>query len=179
MPDFVTSKAEHLPQILDLQRANVESAVKGHPDGFVTVRHTLNLLADMQKAAPHIVAVEAGSVIGYALSMTPDFAQRIPILAPMFEQFSVTQIDGRPLSDLRYLVMGQVCVALEWRGRGVFSGLYRKQAEVFADDYDWIVTEISIRNRRSLAAHAKAGFRTISEYPADGDVWHIVALPTG
>ena len=178
MPEFVTSQADHLPQILALQRANLETANPGHPDGFVTVQHTVELLADMHEAAPHIVAVEQDEVVGYALSMTTEFAERIPVLAPMFAQFDTTEIDGRPLGDLRYLVMGQVCVAWNWRGQGVFEGLYRKQATTFEKRFEWIVTEISRRNHRSLAAHRKVGFRDLRSYPAKSDVWHIVALST-
>jgi len=45
-------------------------------------------------------------------------------------------------------------------------------------DFDYIITEISTRNHRSIRAHEKVGFETIKEYESDGKEWKIVLMPT-
>jgi L-amino acid N-acyltransferase YncA len=75
-------------------------------------------------------------------------------------------------------VMGQICIAEGYRGRGIFDGLYRTMAATYRDRYDVAVTEVAARNPRSLRAHARAGFRTMHVYPdaTTGEEWHIIAL---
>ena len=77
----------------------------------------------------------------------------------------------------RYILMGQVCVAKDYRGQGVFEGLYRKMQERMAPYFDLIVTEISERNARSLRAHEKVGFVEMTRFQApDGERWVVVGL---
>ena len=47
----------------------------------------------------------------------------LPSLVPMFEQFSRCMYRGRPLSDLRFFVGGQVCVDKAHRGRRLLARL--------------------------------------------------------
>jgi hypothetical protein len=83
----------------------------------------------------------------------------------------------RPLaSDPRWFVMGQVCVAAEYRGMGVFDGLYSQLRRAHSADFDLCFTEISRRNGRSLRAHRRVGFQTVHDYvdPAADDHWEVV-----
>lgn len=164
--------------ILSLQRANLPEALSEEElraQGFVTVRHTVDLLRRMNAPWPHIVARDEGGIAGYALVMLPELEPEIPILQPMFEKIRTLEWEGRPIAGLRWFVMGQVCVARRVRGMGVFDGLYRHMRQRMASDFDCVITEISLRNPRSLRAHARVGFRTILEYtdPA-GEDWAIV-----
>jgi L-amino acid N-acyltransferase YncA len=70
--------------------------------------------------------------------------------------------------------MGQICVDKAYRGKGVFELLYQKHREIFEKSYDFIVTEISTRNTRSLRAHEKVGFKTIHTYRDSMDEWNVV-----
>jgi RimJ/RimL family protein N-acetyltransferase len=71
--------------------------------------------------------------------------------------------------------MGQVCVAREFRGQGVFDLMYRAHREHLRARYDRSVTEIAVRNVRSMRAHARVGFRVIDRYRDETDDWAIVA----
>lgn len=70
--------------------------------------------------------------------------------------------------------MGQICVAKEFRGEGLVKMLYQKHKEVYSSEYDFILTEISTSNHRSLKVHAKIGFQTIYTYRDQLDEWNLV-----
>jgi RimJ/RimL family protein N-acetyltransferase len=157
-----------LPAILELQKANQEQSA----DGFVTVVHTLEILQAMQREMPHVVARgEDRALVGYALSMAPSCRSLLPILEPMF-----ARLDEHKSRLGRYYVMGQICVAKHFRGTGVFDALYAEHRTHFAPACDCVVTEISVRNQRSLHAHARIGFTEVERYRDATDDWVIVAL---
>jgi hypothetical protein len=176
------SNADEVRQILDLQAANLAAVLT--PDaianqGFVTVRHDLDVLERMNATAPGILAKDGDQVVGYALVMPRAFASEVPILEPLFQLLEALPWKGVLLRDLtRWFVMGQICIAEGYRGRGIFDGLYHTMAAVYRDRYDFTVTEVAARNTRSLRAHARAGFQTLQVYPdaTTGERWHVIAL---
>jgi GNAT superfamily N-acetyltransferase len=147
--------------------------------GFVTVKHDPAVLQRMNEAAPAVIAKAGEQVVGYALVMPREFAPDVPILLPMFEMLNRLSWNGRPLHDNpRWFVMGQICVAAEFRGRGIFAGLYSTMAEVYRSRFDFTVTEVAERNTRSLRAHERVGFRTLHSY-ADGmtaERWRVIGM---
>jgi hypothetical protein len=181
--DFTAvSNTDEVRQILDLQAANLPAVLT--PDtiasqGFVTVRHDADVLARMNRTAPAIIAKDGDRVVGYALVMPRAFASEVPVLQPLFRMLDTLSWRGVPLREAtRWFVMGQVCVAEGYRGRGIFDGLYRTMAAEYRDRYDFTVTEVAARNTRSLRAHARAGFDTLQVYadPTTGEEWHVIAL---
>ncbi len=167
----------HLEQILALQSQNLEGGREQRQqpdDGFVTVKHDFALLRDMNRLAPHVIALADRQVVAYALVMLEATAPRIPMLTPMFERFASINHQGQRLKDFKYFVMGQICVAARFRGQGVFTGLYDAMRDYYRGDYDFVLTEIATRNTRSDAAHKKVGFRTLERYEDETDEWEIV-----
>lgn len=168
---------EELEQILGLQRKNLAKTLSREErerEGFVTVEHNRQLLREMNRECGHIIALAGEELIGYALYMHPRFSDRIEVLRPMF-----TEIEGLvpKLSD--HMIMGQICVAKGHRGKGVFRNLYRTMGECLPQGFESIITEVDGNNRRSLAAHAAIGFRTLGVYHHQGKEWHIVQwVPT-
>jgi GNAT superfamily N-acetyltransferase len=181
--EFTTlSTADEVREILELQARNLPSALTPRTmanEGFVTVRHDAFVLQRMSEAAPAILAKATGRVVGYALVMPRSFAADIPILRPLFELLDTLSWQGVSLrSNPRWFVMGQICIADEYRGLGIFDGLYRTMAETYGDRFDFTVTEVAARNTRSLRAHARVGFHTLHVYPdpTTGEDWHVIAL---
>lgn len=165
---------KELKQILALQQSNLPeklSAREKEKEGFVTVRHRLELLQEMNAVCGHIIAIDGSRVVGYALCMHPSFSKDIPVLQPMFVQLS------RLLpSDYKYMVMGQVCVAKGYRGRGIFRGLYDCMKAKMPLNFKAIITEVDATNLRSLHAHQAVGFITLDTYPSGGQDWHLLRL---
>jgi GNAT superfamily N-acetyltransferase len=176
------ASADEIRQIHELQAANLASALT--PDAiasqrFLTVRHEPEVLRRMNAAAPAIVAKDGDRVAGYALVMPREFATSVPILRPLFDRLETLAWRGVPLRDHpRWFVMGQICIAADYRGGGIFDGLYRAMAEAYRDRYDFTVTEVAARNTRSLRAHARAGFQPLHRYPdaTTGEDWHVIVL---
>lgn len=161
-----------LLQILELQRENLPGSLTPEEmasQGFVTVQHTLEVLERMHALAPSIVASDKGALAGYALVMPLACRDFIPLLEPMF-----ARLDALGLLGARSYVMGQICVARPWRGRGVFDLLYRGHRELLSADYDCSLTEVSTRNTRSMRAHERVGFQVVERYRDATDEWAIL-----
>ncbi|MDQ3396016.1 MAG: GNAT family N-acetyltransferase [Bacteroidota bacterium] len=168
---------EELEQILILQDKNHVQSLSFEvkkTNGFVTVRHNLELLTKMSSAAQQIIAIDNDVVVGYALVMLKKFKEMIPVLIPMFEMFNNLEYNQRLLKDLKYYVMGQICIAETHRGQGIFEALYAKHKEVFSDKFDICLTEVSVNNTRSMKAHHKIGFNTVHSFEDETDVWNIL-----
>jgi GNAT superfamily N-acetyltransferase len=163
---------KELQEILDLQRVNIPGRLTAEEiaaEGFVTVQHTLDLLKRMHAIVPSIVARAEGSVAGYALVMPVQCRSFIPILEPMFQR-----LDSLGMLRERFYVMGQVCVAKEWRGKGVFDLLYQAHRRHLRAIFDYSVTEVAMRNTRSLRAHERVGFVVFDRYRDATDDWAVM-----
>jgi len=160
-----------LEQILALQRANLApalSADESAAQGFLTVVHDLPLLRRMHAIAPSIVAIDGDVLAGYALVLPVDCRELVPVLAPMFDRLD-------RLGATRYYIMGQVCVAKPYRGRGVFDALYAAHREHLSAGYERCITEVATRNTRSMRAHERVGFRVLDTYTDATDEWVLVS----
>jgi predicted GNAT superfamily acetyltransferase len=163
---------------LKLQQSNLlESIEKGEMEtqGFVTAKHDIELLSLMNHPYPHITAKENEKLIGYALVMLKNFEKSIQILVPMFEQINSIIYQGELLKNANYFVMGQICIEKNYRGEGIFKRLYEKLRDQMAEDFKYVITEVSKRNARSTSAHLKMGFINIKEYRStiDNEEWII------
>lgn len=169
-----SSSIEELKQILSLQKKNLAqnlSEIDREIQGFLTVEHSLEILKKMNDACSHTIAKSNNNVIGYALSMTKDFANEIEVLKPMFLEIS------KSVSYDNYIVMGQVCVDKEYRGIGVFRGLYEfMKTEICSSRFSSIITEIDTKNTRSISAHESVGFEKIKDYKSGSKDWRLVVL---
>ena len=157
-----------LEQILELQRANLARNLEAEEiaaQGFVTVEHTLELLRRMHGMAPSMVARDGGALAGYALVMPVECREFIPVLEPMFQRLA-----GRG----NFYVMGQICVAKAWRGKGVFDLLYQAHRRHLRGRWDTCVTEVAMRNTRSMRAHERVGFTVIDRYRDATDEWALL-----
>jgi predicted GNAT superfamily acetyltransferase len=72
--------------------------------------------------------------------------------------------------------MGQICVDAAYRGQGIFRDLYHALKSQMEHDFDFVVTEVSDKNQRSVLAHQQVGFRDINDIPLPKtDEWEIIA----
>jgi ribosomal protein S18 acetylase RimI-like enzyme len=162
-----------LEGVLALQRASRAPT----QDGFVTVEHTLDILRAMHALAPSVVARDPhGAIAGYAIVMPRESRALLPILAPMFamiERLPPAALSAKP--DPRWYVMGQIAVAPAHRGSGVFDALYAEHRARYRERFDLVITEVATRNTRSMRAHQRVGFRTVTTYRDATDEWALIA----
>lgn len=165
--------------ILTLQQQNLRSKLSQktiESQGFVTVEHDFEVLKAMNDAQPSVIAKDKDKVVGYCLSMLPQFRNDIPILSGLFDTIDMIKYEGKLLKDYPYFVMGQVCVDKDYRGIGLFDRMYEHLREAFSDKFELCVTDISSKNIRSLKAHARVGFKAIHEFFEDAldENWIVV-----
>jgi L-amino acid N-acyltransferase YncA len=173
--DFRAAREGDIPAILRLQRENLEAAVpagEARDQGFVTVVHDEATLRHMHALAPSVVAEVDGVLAGYALTMLSEARSFVPVLQPMFAQLDRLELG-------RFYVRGQICVGKPFRGSGVFDALYQGHRELYQDRFAEIVTEIALRNTRSMRAHERVGFRVVHRYRDATDDWAVVAWDFG
>lgn len=174
----ITRSDLDLLDILALQKANLSSLIspeEASKEGFVTVEHNFELLKKMNSPYPHIVARDGQNIVAYALVMLKEIQTDIPILKPLFEVINQISYDGKVLEDCPFFVMGQVCIDKLYRGRGLFQGMYEEMRNRMKSDFDYIITEISALNQRSLRAHLRVGFEIVHEHTGeDREKWHTV-----
>jgi hypothetical protein len=170
------SSPDELTEILRLQKLYLRGQnpeTEEEDQGFLTVPHTYEQLLHMHSVEPSVVVMDGDQVAGYALVMTRESQEIVPILIPMFQHFDRLSYEGKPLNDYRFYVMGQVCVQKDYRGGGVFDMLYLKHRELFQNSYSFVITEISTRNHRSLRAHERVGFRSVDVFRDETDEWNV------
>jgi hypothetical protein len=165
--------------ILDLQQQNLTRNLSPEvqlSQGFLTVSHTPAVLTQMNAAAPSIIAKDGEKVVGYCLTMLPAFKKDVPELVPFFSLLDTLNYQGKPLNEYAFYVMGQVCVAGSHRGQGLFDAMYQHQRQIYGDQFQLLVTDISDRNGRSQNAHARVGFHPIHTFddPGTGEPWTVV-----
>ena len=169
MITFSLSEAADSAPLLALQALNHADRVgTAAEDGFVSLAHTPATLDQVRGPYRHIVARSGAALAGYALVMLEQQRALFPLLGSMFEVADAA-LDGQP-----YFVMGQVCVAQDYRGQGVFDGLYQAMRAQMRPHFPLIVTEVAHANQRSMRAHARVGFKPLGRQDADSP-WQVIA----
>ena len=169
---------EEIQQILELQKSNLPQNLtdeQKNSQGFVTVIHSFETLQKMNNTEQGIIAKEDDKVIGYLLAMTTQSKHDIPVLVPMFEAFDNVLYNNKKITAYNYIIVGQVCIAEGYRGKGLLDNCYEAYKNHFKEKYDFAITEILDTNKRSLQAHRRIGFHAIHEYKDEkGNNWVIV-----
>lgn len=174
---ITSSTDRHLQGVLDLQEQNLKTNLSPEAietEGFVTVHHDYAVLKAMNDFHPHTIALDGDQVVGYALAMSTKFADDIPFLVSLFERIDAHLDSLEHANPSNYIVMGQVCIAKGYRSQGIFKQMYHNLQERLSDQYQFIFTDISCENKRSLQAHKKVGFESIEIFETDGQMWDIV-----
>lgn len=169
--------ANELEQIFRLNQANLKQNLgleEQMAEGFVSWLYSVELLEKMHSLAPSVIAKEGSKVVAYALTTLKESSSFHPDLKEMFHNLEEVSYKNSPLSSFHFYCMGQICVAKEHRGKGLVKALYQKHKELYSSEYDFILTEISTRNYRSLKAHQKIGFETIYTHRDAMDEWEVV-----
>lgn len=97
--------------------------------------------------------------------MLPEHRASVPFLHPILDEIDELTWMGRKMKTARYCIMGQICIAKDYRGQGLFQGPYQEMNrqrrihhnEEDAPSFEFLVTGVATSNRRSFRAHEKMG----------------------
>jgi hypothetical protein len=181
MPEYsIAQTEEELNGIHSLLERNLAINVPDEvedKEGFLTVAYSLDDLKRMHDTEPGIIAKDKDTVIAYVLALNPAIGKDFPVLTPLLDLFDQIIYDGKPVSAYTYLIIGQACIEKNYRGKGVFKKIYAAYNDRFMDKYDFAISEIATRNKRSMSAHSRIGFIPVHEYTGpDGVQWTVVIL---
>lgn len=168
-----------LQGVLALQQQNLASRVPAgvqQAQGFVTLQYTLDQMQRMHALGPSVVAKDGEQVVAYAITAMPEARAFVPELETLFAMLDVVPYEGQPLSSYPFYVVGQVCVADGYRGLGLFDRLYEHHRQLYRDRFRLFITDIAVRNTRSIRAHERVGFRIVNQFfePDAGEEWVLV-----
>lgn len=176
--DSTTTEAD-LYSIIDLQQKNLAKNIsqkEAFEQGFTFVEYDFNLLKRICDAEPAIVARENNKLIGYAIILTRAFGSQIPELAPMFTLFDTLPYEKQKFGNASYVLIGQICIAKEFRGRGIFDQLYNQIIASLSSRFEYLITEVAVRNTRSMNAHQRVGYNVFHSYEDIGEKWNTLIL---
>lgn len=166
-----------LEQIIALQHKNLKQNITEEEkelQGFVTMEFTMPMLLQLHDLAPDIIIKADETIVAYAMVLLQEGRKAYPGLEPMFANFEKLNWKNKPLIDYKFYVMGQICIDKPYRGQGLFDMLYMKHRDIYSGQFDFIITEISTSNYRSLRAHQRIGFQTIDRFRDTMDEWDVV-----
>jgi len=173
----LVNNTEELQQILDLQQQNLPkniSADELKSQGFVTFQHDIETLQQFHQLAPSVIVKDDYKVVAYALTVINEARHIFPPMESMFVFLETQLWKNKPFNSYRCYEMGQICVAKDYRGKGIFQMLYQQHRKSYSRKYDLLVTKISTKNHRSLKAHEKVGFETVTIEQDNLDEWAVV-----
>lgn len=167
-------------QILSLQKQHLITNLSECQklDGFLSIEFTESMLEEVVNDLVIIKAFTNEKLVGYRMAQTLKFNQRFPLIAAIIEKFPTLELGGKRLSTLRAFISGPVCIAKEWRGKGVNQLMFKCLLEHVQLNYDVGVTFVSENNPRSLAAANKNGFKLIDKINFLGKAYNIFAFST-
>jgi len=173
----LVSTQDELRGIQQLQKENLRKHItekEATTQGFLMAEYSINFLQKMHDAAPSIIAVADGKVVGYSLVALKMIRDEHELLADLFNTIDALQYQSKDLVASNYVVVGQLCIGKNFRGMGLVDRLYQCFKDCYADQYEYSLTDIAKENQRSLKAHQRKGFQVINELSYGGIGWDIV-----
>lgn len=171
------SNREEIEGIKRLQTANLRENLRPEEieaEGFVTAEYTLDFLERMNRETPAVIAVDDKEVVGYALVATRKLLGHHELLDDLFRQIDEQIYRGAKLSKKNYVLVGQLCVQREYRGKGLAIKMYEFFRSELSGLFDYCLTDVQVSNPRSIRAHLRAGFQILGELSYGGSPWKIV-----
>ena len=177
--DYRRAVDRDFAQILALQaqnlRWNLDEAQQ--QQGFLSVEYNAQDLAAINQGLGIFVAQEGDRVLAYAMAATAEFASGVPLIAHMASRFPGVRFQGQPLSNLRYLIYGPVCIDRAARGHGLLNGLLQAISAALNTRFDLGIAFIAQTNVHSYEAHVrKNNISVIDKFEFDGRQFWTVAF---
>jgi len=173
---LVTEFSE-LEGIQKLQEENLKknlSETEVNAEGFVTAEYSIEFLQRLHQESPSVIAKDIDKVVGYALVALKSIRNHHDLLADLFNHIDKIEYNHLLLRNCNYVVVGQLCVEKNYRGKGLVLEMYHHFKASLSGDFDYCLTDIAEKNPRSLKVHLKAGFEVVATLNYGGIGWDIV-----
>jgi predicted GNAT superfamily acetyltransferase len=165
--------------ILNLQSANYIANLSAHEreQGFLSAQFTLEQTAQIAEDLGTIVAVIDDQIVGFVCASRNESETGSPVVAKMLESYDRMIFEGRALKSFRSYIYGPVCLARDFRGRGLLRGLYQAQKKDLAGQFEIGVAFVSRSNPHSLETHVKGlGMTEVGDFECRGNIYVTLAF---
>lgn len=148
--------------------------------GFVTTDMTEQQLSHLSKQESGVlIAIDDNEkMAGLLLGASWDFLKPWPMFDYMASILHDYAFEGKSLSPMTSYQYGPICIAEEYRSRGIGERMLNYQRKVFSPHYSVIVTFVNILNPRSYAFHLRNGFQDTGFFHFNGNQYYMMALST-
>ena len=113
-------------------------------------------------------------MVGYALVALKSIRHQHDLLGDLFSAIDKLEYKNQLMKNSPYVVVGQLCVARNYRGQGLVQQMYQHFKNCLSGEFDYCLTDVAQDNPRSLKAHIKCGFQVIDTLNYGGIGWDIV-----
>jgi ribosomal protein S18 acetylase RimI-like enzyme len=173
----LVSEFSELEEIKSLQDKNLKrnlSDQEAEVQGFVTAEYSIEFLETLHQESPSVIAKDGGLVVGYALVALKSIRHHHELLSDLFDNIDKIEYNNQSLKYSNYVVVGQLCVAKNYRGQGLVQQMYQHFKSSLSWKFDYCLTDVAKNNPRSLKAHLITGFQVIDTLNYVGIKWDIV-----
>lgn len=176
------TKESEIESIRILQKQNLKENIsisEAKEQGFLTASYTIEFLTAMHQTEPAIIAKDGDIVVGYALVAVQSIRKQHDLIDELFTAIDAISFNGMPMASANYVVVGQLCVAKDYRGLGLVQKMYNHFRECLQDTFEYCATDVARANVRSIKAHKKTGFQVAGTLTYAGIPWDIVVWEWG
>jgi hypothetical protein len=177
--EYRHARPEDYASIMRLQRANYidNLTAEERKEGFLSAEFSLDQLAAIATDLGIAVVTVGDEVAASLCAFRREFDHGSPVVAKMIESYEQARFEGKPLSAFNSYVYGPVCIARQYRRRGLLRGLYQFQQKDLAAQFDVGVALVSHSNPHSMQAHIGGlGMTVAGEFEINANVFAILAF---
>jgi hypothetical protein len=170
---------EHCAGIVRLQRANYIANLSAEErlEGFLSAEFSFEEVAAIASDLGIAIVTMDDDLAGCLCGIRREFDHGSPVVAKMLESYDQTTFEGKPLSAFNSYIYGPVCIARQYRRRGLLRGLYNFQKKDLAGQFEIGVALVSHSNRHSMQAHVDGlGMTEAGEFEVNGNLFAILAF---
>ena len=170
---------EHYTGIVRLQRANYIANLSAEErlEGFLSAEFSLEQVAAIATDLGIAIVTMDDDLAGCLCGIRREFDHRSPVVAKMLDSYDQVWFEDKPLSAFNSYIYGPVCLARQYRRRGLLRGLYDFQKKDLAGRFELGVALVSHSNPHSMQAHVEGlGMTKTGEFELNGSLFAILVF---
>jgi predicted GNAT superfamily acetyltransferase len=170
---------EDYGEIVRLQRENyiANLTAEERREGFLSAEFSLEQVAAIAGDLGIAIVTMNDDLAGCLCGIRREFNHGSPVVAKMLETYDHVWFQEQPLSAFNSYIYGPVCIARQYRRRGLLRGLYDFQKKDLAGQFEIGVALVSHSNPHSMQAHVEGlGMIEAGEFEVNGNVFAILAF---
>lgn len=170
---------EDYAEIVRLQRSNyiANLTAEERREGFLSAEFSLDQVAAIASDLGIAIVTMDDALAGCLCGIRREFDHGSPVVEKMLESYDQAWFQGKPLSAFNSYIYGPVCIARQYRRRGLLRGLYDFQNKDLAGQFEVGVALVSHSNPHSMQAHVEGlGMTEAGEFELNGNLFAILAF---